>query len=99
MNELVIFLIVNFGFPKSIYINYISKIPVFCCLKVSCHDMSLCFREPATVAMADVISVAVLLTLKSKTTPINGNIKKVKQCSMACARQRTSPNNVELFGD
>lgn len=56
-------------------------------------------REPATVAVTDIISIPILLTLKSKTTPINGNITKVKQCSMACARQRTPPNKIKLFGD
>jgi len=62
--------------------------------------MSLCRREPATVAMADIISILILLTLKSKTISTNGNITKVKQCSVACARRRTSPdNNVKLFGD
>lgn len=93
MNELVVFLTENFSFPKSIYIIYVPAIFVFCYLKVSCHDMS------ATAAMMDIISNPILLTLKSKRIPINGNITKVKQCSVTCTRQRTSPNNVTFCGD
>lgn len=47
--------------------------------------------------MTGIISIPILLTLKSQITPRNGNITEVKQCSMACARQRTSPNNVKLL--
>lgn len=82
IHNLVVFLSASFSFPKTNYSVYVSEVPVFYSVVVRHHDVSLSCRGPAKLTMPELVSIPILLTLKSKTTPRNSQIAKMKLYGM-----------------